>query len=254
MHNIKNKLNLIYELGRLDFKLKYYGSALGLLWSLLKPFMMLGILYIVFFYFLKVNIPNYEVYLFLGIIFWNFFSDTTKDVAPGIAAKAHLLQRTSLPPFIVIAGTVLHSFWTFLITLGMFFVFFFAFGHHLTASAFMLVLIVPLLVALTAGISYFIAPLFMKFKDFGHIWDIFLQMLFWATPIVYDYQLVPPSFSKWYLLNPISRLIIDARSAIIYGIYPEAKQIFITIIITAVICGAGALIFKKYGKRFAEEL
>ncbi len=254
MKDLKNKLNLIYELSRLDFKLKYYGSALGLFWSLLKPFMMLGILYVVFFYFLKVNIPNYEVYLFLGIIFWNFFNDTTKDIAPGIAAKTHLLQGTNLPPFIVVAGTVLHSFWTFLITLGIFFIFFFAFGLHLATSVTMLILIVPLLVLLTAGVSYFIAPLYMKFKDFGHIWDIFLQMLFWTTPIVYDYKLVPLSLSKWYLLNPISRLIIDARSVIIDGVYPEMKQIIITIIITALLCTAGTFIFKKYGKRFAEEL
>lgn len=254
MKNFRNQLNLVYELSRLDFKLKYYGSTLGLFWSLLKPFMMLSILYVVFFYFLKVNIPNYEMYLFLGIIFWNFFSDTTKDIAPGIAAKAHLLQGTNLSPFVVVAGTILHSFWTFLITLGIFFIFFFILGFKLTISASMFLLIIPLFVLITAGTSYIIAPLFMKFKDFGHMWDIFLQMLFWITPIVYDDKLIPPSLSRWYLLNPLSRLIIEARRSVIGGVFPETKQIVITFVISFFVCGFGIFIFKKYGKRFAEEL
>lgn len=254
MQHLRNKLNLIYELSRLDFKLKYYGSTLGLLWSLVKPFMMLGILYIVFFYFLKVNIPNYEVYLFLGIISWNFFSDTTKDIAPGISSKAHLLQSTSLTPSIVIAGTILHSFWTFLITLVTFFVFFFVLGLHLTTSAVMLFVFIPLLVLLTVGVSLCIAPLYMRFNDFGHIWDIFLQMLFWATPIVYDYKIVPATVAKWYLLNPITRVIVGMRNAVLDGFFPEPKQILITLAITAVVCLAGAAVFKKYAGRFSEEL
>ncbi|MCL5012231.1 MAG: ABC transporter permease [Patescibacteria group bacterium] len=254
MQNLKNKLNLVYELSRLDFKLKYYGSALGLFWSLVKPFMMLGILYVVFFYFLKVTIQNYEVYLFLGIISWNFFADTTKDIAPGIGSKAHLLQSTSLTPAVVIAGTVLHSFWTFFITLVIFFIFFFALGLHLAISAVMLVVLILFLVLLTVGVSLCIAPLYMRFNDFGHIWDIFLQMLFWATPIVYDYKVVPISFSKWYLLNPITRVIVDIRNAVLYGFFPEPKQIFITLAIIAIIYFIGVFIFKKYARRFAEEL
>ena len=250
----KNHWNVIYELARLDFKLKYYGSALGFLWSLLKPFLMLGILYVVFFYFLKVTIPNYEVYLFLGIITWNFFADTTKDIAPGISSKAHLLQSTSLTPATVIAGTILHSLWTFLITLVIFFIFFFALGLHLTGSAIMLLILIPLLVLITTGVSLCIAPLYMRFNDFGHMWDILLQMLFWATPIVYDYKIVPASVAKWYLLNPITRVIVDMRNAVIYGFFPEPKQILITLTITALIYFIGTVIFKKYGKKFIEEL
>lgn len=254
MHTFKNKLNLIYELSRLDFKLKYYGSALGLFWSLLKPFTMLGILYVVFFYFLKVTIPNYEVYLFLGIITWNFFSDTTKDLAPGIDAKAHLLQRTRLAPSVVVAGTILHSFWTFLITLAIFFVFFFALGLHLSGSALMLLALLPLLLLLVTGVSLVITPLYMRFKDFGHIWDVFLQLLFWATPIVYDYTIIPPAVAKWYLVNPLSLIIINMRNAVIGGRVPDTLQILIAFGITAMICGAGALVFRKYARRFAEEL
>lgn len=254
MQNLKNRLNLIYELSRLDFKLKYYGSGLGLFWSFVKPFLMFGILYLVFFSFLKVGIMNYEVYLFLGIIFWNFFADTTKDIAPGIAAKAHLLQGTNLPLATVVLGTVLHSFWTLLITLGIFFVFFFALGLKLTASAALLVVLIPILAALAAGVAFLLAPLFIRFKDFGHMWDVFLQLLFWVTPIVYDYKLVPAALTKWYLLNPLTRLLVDARNVTLYGFVPELKQILITVALVGIVAGAATLVFRRYGRTFIEQL
>ena len=75
-------VNLIKELVKTDFKLKYYGSFLGFFWSLLKPFLMLGILYYVFTYFIKVQIENFALFLLLGIIIWNYFVDTTYDSMP----------------------------------------------------------------------------------------------------------------------------------------------------------------------------
>lgn len=200
MNKFKYYFNLIRELSWVDFKLKYYGSWLGMLWSFLKPFLMLTILYIVFFYFLRINIENYPFYLLLGIIIWNFFADTTKESAQNALSKIPLFQTTKLPPFAAVVSTIIHSFWTFLITLAVFFIFLFVFGITLSWSAVILPFIVVLLFILTAGVSLLITPLYMRFKDFGHIWDIFLQMLFWATPIVYQYKLVPVKYIKWFLL------------------------------------------------------
>ncbi len=254
MKKNRNYLNLIYELSWLDFKLKYYGSVLGIFWSLLKPFMMLGILYVVFFHFLKVGIPDYQVYLLLGIIIWNFFADATTDSTQNMAAKANLLQKTNLPPFIVVVSSVIQSFWTFVITLGIFLALFLILGFHFTWSVMMLLFLVIILVFLVFGVALIIAPLSMHFKDFRHIWDIFLQMLFWVTPIVYQYTNVPEKYLKWYLLNPIARIVIDARNAVLYNHVPEVKQLLITTGIVALICFAGLAIFKKYNRAFIEEL
>lgn len=250
----KNYWNVVYELARLDFKLKYYGSALGFLWSLLKPLFMLGILYVVFFSFLKVGIPNYEIYLLLGIIMWNFFADATTDATQNLTAKSSLLQKTNLPPFIVVMSSILQSLWTFLITLAVFFVFFFAFGFHLTWSVVILVPLVLLLALLVFGTALIIVPLYMRFRDFRHLWDIFLQMLFWITPIVYQSTAVPAQYFKWYLLNPMARIIVDARTAVIYQSFPEAKQLIITTIIVGIVAAIGSWVFRRYGRAFVEEL
>lgn len=254
MRKNRHYLNLIYELSRIDFKLKYYGSVLGMLWSFLKPFLMLAILYVVFFYFLRVDIENYHLYLLLGIVMWNFFADTTKESAQSILSKATLLQKTGLPPFVVIVSTIIHSCWTLFITLGIFFAFSLVLGLSLTWSAFTLVFIVILLVLLTAGTSLFIAPLYMKFRDFSHLWDIFLQMLFWVTPIVYQYTLVPEPYVRWYLLNPLSRLIIDARNVTLYHFVPETPQLLITTALVLAVLGLGAWVFARYSRQFIEEI
>lgn len=254
MSRLKHYLNLVYELSWLDFKLKYYGSVLGLFWSFLKPFMMLTILYVVFFYFLEVGIPDYQVYLLLGIVFWNFFADATKDSTTSITAKTGLLQKTNLSPIIVVVSAIMHSFWTFIINLAIFFVFFFAFGHHLSWSILMLPILVVLTLFLVVGTSFLIVPLYMRFRDFGHIWDIFLQMLFWATPIVYQYTSVPDEYIRWYLLNPVARLIVDARNATIYNFFPAAEQILITTAAVLVTLAIGWVVFKKYGQEFVEQL
>jgi len=247
-------LNLIYELSRLDFKLKYYSSFLGLLWSFLKPFMMLGILYVVFFYFLKVGIENYQIYLLLGIVIWNFFADATKDSSVSITSKAQLLQKTRLSPLIVVLSAIVHSFWTFLINLVIFFIFFFGFGLTLNWSVLALLFLVLLLVLFTVGVSLIIVPIYMRFRDFGHIWDIFLQMLFWITPLVYQYKMVPDEYIKWYLLNPLARIIVDARNATIYNFFPEPKQLLITTIIVAIVLAIGWIVFKKHGRELVEQL
>lgn len=238
----------------MDFKLKYYGSILGLFWSFLKPFMMLGILYVVFFHFLKIGIENYPAYLLLGIILWNFFADTTKDSTQSITSKAHILQKINLSPMVVVISTITHSLWTFVINLGIFIVFFLVLGLDFSWSMSLLPLLLLMFVILVAGTSFLISPLYMRFKDFGHIWDIFLQMLFWASPIVYQYTFVPDIYLKWYLLNPIARIMVDAQNIVLYGFFPEPKQLIITAVIVIFIFVLGVFTFKKYSRSFIEQI
>ncbi len=246
--------NLIKELSWTDFKLKYYGSILGLFWSFLKPFLMLSILYIVFNKFLNSGIDNYHIYLLLGIAIWNYFNDATKSALQSIRSKKNILQKINLSPFAVIISTILHSFWTFIIGLIIFFILFFSFGMSLSLSAILLPVFMILLTILILGVSFMIAPLHMKFRDFEHIWDVFLQMLFWATPIVYKYKNVPKKYLDIYLLNPVARLIVDARNAVIYGFFPSIKQLTITTVIIFGIFFLGIWIFNKYGKKLIEKL
>ena len=246
--------NIIKELSWGDFKLKYYGSFFGLFWSFLKPLFMLSILYLVFFFFLKVDIENYVWYLLLGIIFWNFFADSTKDSMQNMVAKAHILKNVNMPPLVIIASSLLHSFWTFMIGLFAFFILFLLFGFFPGASIIAFPYFIILLMLLTAGVSLIVVPLSVRFKDFNHMWDIFLQMLFWLTPIAYQHFIVPEAYIKWYLLNPVARIIIEARTAVIYNTLPEGKQMLITTVMIIFIFLVGIVLFKKMSRSLVEQL
>lgn len=250
----RHHLNIIRELSRSDFKLKYYGSPFGLLWSFLKPLFMLIILYVVFYFFLGMKVEHYAWYLLIGIIFWNFFADATKDSIQNIRAKSHILKNTNTPPIVVMISSLLHSLFTFLITLIAFFAIIAIVGFIPSEALFFFPFIVLLAILLTFAVSLIVVPLSVRFKDFEHMWDIVLQMLFWITPIVYQHSAVPLAYVKWYLLNPLSRIIIDARTVVLAGAFPETKQILITTGILLLLSAVAFLIFKKSSKSLTEQL
>ncbi|MFA6407090.1 MAG: ABC transporter permease [Candidatus Paceibacterota bacterium] len=254
MHGIRKHANLIYELARADFKLKYYGSFTGLLWSFLKPFFMLLILYGVFFHILKVDTPYYPWFLLLGIIVWNFFADTTKESMQSISAKAHILRNVNISPIIAVLSTFLHLLWTFTITLVVFGILLGIFRVPFSGNIFLILFLLLLLVLVTLGVSLLTAPLFTRFRDFGHLWDILLQMFFWILPITYSHSLVPESYRVWYLTNPLTRIIIYLRDTILYHNTPDASALLYTALSSFVLFAIGVLFFMRQQKALIEHL
>jgi len=254
MKDVKYSINLIKELAWADFKLKYYGSVLGLFWTFLKPLLMLLILYMVFTHFVNVGIPDFQIYLLLGIVFWNFFADATRDSMSSIKSKSQIIRNTRVSGVIIVLSTCLHSTLTFFVNLLVFFLVFFASGFSLSLSAVVLIYLLLLQIVLVSGISLFVSVLNMKFTDFSHMWDVFLQMLFWSTPIVYSENFVPKSYVKFFLLNPLARIIIDARNTVVYHFFPEPKQLFITTVIIILLFSLGIYVFRKYYRMMVDNI
>lgn len=248
--DLKYFINLILTLGWFDFKLKYSGSILGILWSLLKPFSMLIILYLVFANFLKIQTNYYHLQLLLGIIIWNFFVDTTRDSMSNFKAKSSILLNTTLPLFILPISTLYHSLITFLINFAVFFIFS-IFSHlPLNFNIFYFLLLLVLLCLFNLGISFFTIPLYLRFSDFSHLWDIFLQLLFWLTPIPYTLASIPEKYLIFYNLNPLAQLITSFRHLIILN-QPIENFVF-NIIFIFLILVIGFLTFQKYIKKVIE--
>jgi len=245
---------LIKELVKTEFKLKYYGSILGFFWSLLKPFLMLGILYFVFTYFLKTGIDKYALFLLLGITLWNYFLDTSYDSINSITSKKELLTKTKLSPSTLVITSAIHNAISLLLNLIVFFIIFFLGGNTLGFSALYFIFLLGILFLITTSISVVIIQLHVRFTDFKHIWDVITQMGFWVTPIVYGISHVSLEFQRWFLLNPFARIIIDSRRVILDGTLPDIKQILITIALTLIICIIAYYINKKNKQKIADLL
>lgn len=255
--------SLIRELVVSDFKLRYQNSVLGYVWSLLRPLMLFGVLYVVFTKIVKVggDIPHYPAYLLLGLVLWTFFVEATVAGLNAITGRGDLIRKVSIPKYTIVIGATLSAFVNF--SLNMIIVFIFMLIGHVEFRPNILLapFFVGELVVLCLGISFLLSALYVKFRDFGHIWDVVLQVFFYATPIIYSLAIVPARYVKLVSINPLAQIFQDMRSVMITPKSFTTKQAFesqlgrvLPILIVLGIAFLGGWYFKRSSKNFAEEL
>ncbi len=255
---------LLNEIVRTDFKLRYQGSILGYMWSLLKPLAIFLIMYVVFLRFLKFNygVPHTAVYLFVGIILWNFFSEVTGGSVGAIVGKGDLLRKINFPKYVVVLsvsfGAVINLVLNFIV-LGVFMI---VNKVPFTANT---LLIIPLLIelyALALAVGFILSTLFVRLRDLNHIWDVLMQALFYAIPLFYPIAKVPVKYAKWQLLNPPAQIIQDARYSMVSKktltlayYWPNVSYIRLLPIGFIILLSILAIqFFRKRSRTFAEEV
>ena len=161
MQNIKQRYRYSYillkELVRTDFKLKYQGSVLGYVWSLLRPLLIFLILYIVFTKFLKLGaaVPHYPVYLLLGILLWNYFVDVTSGSVTAIVGKGDLLRKINFPKYVIILSIAITALINLALT-SIVVVFFMIIGHvGITSQVLWLVPLILELILVSLAAAFF---------------------------------------------------------------------------------------------------
>ncbi len=245
-------LNLIREFALTDFKLKYHGSILGYLWSLLNPLLIFGTLYIVFSIFIRFEVENYHLYLLLGIILWNYFSEATLNSMNALINKSPIIKKIYFPRTIIVLASNITTFIGLILNLVVFSIFMLITRVKPT----LLILIFPLilieLILLTLGSSFLLSSLNLRFLDIQHIWRVFLQIGFWLTPIIYPIALIPEKYHNFFLLNPLAIIIGDARNIIMYDNVPKLLNISISSLFSIIIFLIGYFIYKKLSTKFAE--
>jgi lipopolysaccharide transport system permease protein len=252
----KNYLYLILVMAITDFKVKYDNSALGYFWSLLKPLLMFGTLYLVFSVFVRWEVENYKLYLLLGIILWNFLSEVTLNSMVLLEGKASIIKKIYFPRWIVVIASSLTSLLTLLLNIIVFFIFFVFSGVPFHASAFLLVLYLVELYILSVGVALLLCALYPKFRDIHHIWEVFVQLGFWVTPIIYPVSIVPQKYHAFIFANPMAKIIQGCRQAIIgpTGEFTGFTHHLVILSAAAALFLAGLTLFNKLSRSFAEDL
>lgn len=266
--HVLNKRNriLLKELTKTDFKLRYQGSVLGYLWALLRPLMMFAILYVVFAKLLRFgsDIPHYPVYLLCGTTMWSFFTECTSQGIQAMVARGDLIRKISFPKYIVVVSSTLTAVINMLINLVV--VIIFALINGVTPS--LNWLLVPLslleLYTLSLGIAFLLGAINVKYRDITSIWDVCVQALFYAVPIIYPISMVmsaSPLAAKIILLNPITQAIQDIRhnlittvSATTWNTLDNLWLQILPIILIIILLILAAFYFRKKSKFFAEEI
>ena len=255
---------LLKQLVKTDFKLRYQGSALGYLWSLLRPLLLFVTLYFVFAKFLKIGdtIPHYPQYLLLGIVLWNYFAEVTGGSVAAIVGKGDLLRKINFPKYVIILAGSFSAFINLLlnfIVIG----FFMALGHiGLTWHALVIIPLVAELFVFSIAVAFFLSALFVRFRDVSYIWEVVMQAAFYATPILYPLTRIPHRYAKVLILSPMAQIIQDARHALItpgtqtiYQVYGGDRWIWAIPLGTSLIIALlAATYFRSRSKYFAEEV
>lgn len=256
--------SLLRELVSSDFKLRYQGSVLGYLWSLLRPLMLFGVLYIVFTKVIKLgnDVPYYPSYLLLGLVLWTFFVEATTSGMNAITGRGDMVRKVSVPKYIIVLSTTASAFVNFCLNL-LVVALFMTIGHvPFRENLLIAPLFIAELVVLALALSFLLSALFVKFRDISHIWDVILQALFYATPILYPMTIVPHHIAKIISLNPLAQIIQDMRSIAITPGTITTKQVFgsqligrgLPLLIIIVLGTLSVWYFRRSSKNFAEEL
>lgn len=260
----KENRALLSELVRTDFKLRYQGSILGYAWSLLRPLLMFLVLYIVFAKFLKLGdaVPNFPIYLLLGIVLWQFFADMTNQGLASIVERGDLIVKIRIPRWIIVVSTSVSALINLalnLIVIGIFITFS---NMDLLITSLWFPLILLEIYILGLGISLILATAFVKFRDISYVWEVLLQAGFYATPILYPLSLVTNEvFQKILIMNPMAQAIQDARHSVVthealtvHSVFNSDFYRLIPITIAIVLLFIGVIYFRKEAKHFAENL
>jgi ABC-2 type transport system permease protein len=261
----KNRI-LLRELVITDFKLRYQGSVVGYLWSLLKPLFLFAILYVVFVNFLKfgADIQYFPIYLLLGIVLWSFFMEATQQGMQAIVSRGDLIRKINFPKYIIVISGTLSAFINLLLNLLVVLVFMMLSGVDLTRTVLLFPLNILELYVFSLAVAFLLAALYVRYRDISHIWEVLLQGAFYATPILYPLSMVIEKSelaAKVLMLNPIAQIIQDARYNLVTHQTITSDQLFenplyiaIPFIIVAASIVLASLYFKQSSRYFAENV
>ena len=245
---------ILFNFAISDLKIRYKNSILGILWSLIEPLLMLGVLFFVFSTMFKFEIENFPIYLLLGIICYNFFKNGTTFALNSLTNRSSLMTQIYFPrsiPGISSGVTAAIMLILELVVLGIFMV-------VLEFTPPITILILPLILALEflliLGISLPLSVLNVKFKDTEFIWMVVVHAGFFLTPIFYQFDMLPDNIQSILQFSPVVQIVTMAHHVVLYGVLPSINSILYAVGSTSVIMIIGYLIFRKYQSRIVEEI
>jgi len=260
-------LRLSWTLAVTDFKLKFFGSVLGYVWQLGRPLLLFGVLYLVFAKVLAVGValPDYPIALLFGIVLFQFFTEATAGAVRAVLSREGLIRRVDFPRLAIPAATVMTSLMNLGLNLIPVFVFLVISGDHFRATWLELPFVIAMLTAFMFGLAMLLSALFIRYRDVEPIWDVILQVLFYATPILYSVQIVIEkagiTTARLMLASPVAAAIQQVRHAAVSPAYLSIGQVYgspagilIPVGITVATVLLGWVVFRREAPRMAEDL
>ena len=237
-----------------DLKVRYKNSFLGFFWAILEPLLLLGVMYVVFSQIFKFEIPNFPIYLLLGIIIWNMFRNGTSIGLNSLINRAPIMTQIYFPRSVPSISSSITASMMFIFEVAVFGVFIAIFQFTPPPTIVYLPLILVLELILVMAISLPLSVLNIKFKDVEFIWTVILQLGFFLTPIFYQFSMLPESLQNILQYSPMVQIVTMAHHVTLYGTIPSVNSILYSVVSVFLIFGICYGIFRKLQSRIVEEI
>jgi len=267
---------LTYNIARSEFKLKFFGSALGYLWQVMRPLLLFGVLYVFFVLVFHVDRAKgaaghvYGAQLLGSIVLFTFFGEATGGAVRSVVDRESLVRKIQFPRLAIPASVTLLAAFNLALNLVVVMIFAVIAGVRPMWSWFELPLIIAMLALLASGVAMLLSALFVRFRDISPIWEVFSQILFYASPVILPAEAVRSELGHGHLdhilyhvytLNPLVTIFQQFRHAMINGATLSAGQIMGSwlallepIALVVIIFVLGFWIFNREAPHIAEDL
>ena len=232
---------------------KYKGSFLGVLWSFVNPLLMTLVYAIVFPFLLRSTTPHYVTYLVIGILPWNWFTTIVAQGTTTFLSNAGIIKKVYFPREILPISVVTSGLVNFLISLLIIALFLICSGIGFSWYIVFLPLIILIQYIFSLAVVFFTSAIDVYVRDSEYIINFLIQMVFYATPILYTLDMFPAKFQTLLKINPMVTIINSYRDALFYQSLPHIKSLFIILAVCLLLLCITYKLFKKLEKGFAEE-
>lgn len=238
-----------------DFRIRYRNMSLGILWSLINPLVMMGVLTFVFGHvFASNNIAAYPLFILCGLIPYNFFAGAVLSGATSIVDNAALVKRVAVPREVVPVASVLSNCVHLAIQFVLLVVMALFFRLPPTQSWLWLPVIWSLYMIFVCGLALGASAINVFVRDTRYVVESFNLVLFWLVPIFYPFTIIPPKYVDVYRFNPVAALVMAMRDILIDHHAPAASLVRNMVIVAAVTLALGAAIFQRLKIHFYEHI
>jgi len=252
-----NRLERLWLLAKIEFKLRCYENKLGLFWALLKPILDICIYYVVFKIVLKSDVPAFASFLFVGLIIWNFFIESTMGTIQILSVKKYLYEYSNMNKLEIYISTLVSNAIGFFFNFLMFLMFYNFIEKDSIGLSIYNVWMIPLflnLFILSLGMSLMLSNIYIIAQDITQVWMVFSSILFFLSPIFYSLSTFRNRLPSFDYGNPVAGIIINARHVMMDGTTPEMKLVIWDFGYAIALLALGLVLLNKLGSKAAEKL
>ena len=237
-----------------QLKLRYRGTVLGFVWTLLNPLLLMLVYTLVFAVYFRIDLPHYPAFLFSGLLPWLWFASSLQQGVTCILEGTSLVTRTQFPAEVLPIATLVANTVNFVLTLPLLFAFLLAFGLPVGRPLLALPILIVIEFVLGLGLVLILAAANVYFRDLQHLITHLLMVLLFLTPVFYPVSFIPELFRPWALANPLAILVTAYHDVLYWNRFPNWPSLLALLVLACVILSLASAMFRRSKQTFAEAL